>query len=81
MTYRLGPREERLFCKQQPLTPRELEVLVLWCDQRQLTTAEMAAELWLAPDTVKCHVRHIHIKLGVTSRRELIRTAMEKGLL
>ena len=52
------------------LTPRETEILrlVLLGKDNQ----NIAAELWLAPGTVKVHVHNILKKTGDASRQELI---------
>jgi DNA-binding NarL/FixJ family response regulator len=51
-----------------PLTPREWEVLDLICAQR--STPEIAADLDLAVETVRTHVKRLLAKLGVQSRAE-----------
>jgi len=49
-----------------PLTARELEIATLVADGR--TNAEIAAELYLAPGTIKNHVANIQRKLGTRNR-------------
>lgn len=48
------------------LTPREQEVLDLVAQGK--TNAEIAAQLWVAPSTVKKHLEHIYAKVGVGRR-------------
>jgi LuxR family maltose regulon positive regulatory protein len=63
----------------EPLTPRELEVLALLA--RHLTNKEIAAELVIAPVTVKTHTLNIYRKLDVRKRREAVERARELNLL
>jgi DNA-binding NarL/FixJ family response regulator len=52
------------------LTGRELEVTRAIA--RGLSTAEIAAELYLSPHTVRDHVKALFEKVGVSSRGELV---------
>ena len=61
------------------LTPREVEVLRLIALGH--TSAETARELHLSPRTVETHRAHIHRKLGLATRAELVRYALRRGLL
>ena len=63
----------------EPLTSRELEVLALLA--RHLTNKEIAAELVIAPVTVKTHTLNIYRKLDVRKRREAVDRARELNLL
>jgi LuxR family maltose regulon positive regulatory protein len=63
----------------EPLTPRELEVLVLL--DRHLTHKEIAAELVVSYGTVKTHALNIYRKLNVSKRREAVAKAKELGLI
>ncbi|HPH94609.1 MAG TPA: LuxR C-terminal-related transcriptional regulator [Anaerolineaceae bacterium] len=53
----------------QCLTPREQDVTALIC--QNLTTRQIAARLYLSPDTVKTHARHILDKFNVPNREAL----------
>jgi DNA-binding NarL/FixJ family response regulator len=59
------------------LTEREIEVLRLLC--RGQTDKEIAEELFISLRTVNGHLRHIYGKLGVHTRTEAMRLALEKG--
>jgi two-component system response regulator NreC len=61
------------------LTPREVEVLRLIALGH--TSVEIARKLHLSPRTVETHRAHIHRKLGLASRAELVRYALRRGLL
>jgi LuxR family maltose regulon positive regulatory protein len=63
----------------EPLTNRELDVLVLLGER--LSNKEIAQHLVLSPLTVKSHMHHIFEKLGVSRRREAIVRARALGLL
>ena len=62
-----------------PLTERELDVLRLIALGH--TNAEMARMLGISMRTVETHRAHIHRKLGVATRAELVRYALRRGLL
>ncbi len=62
-----------------PLTPRELEVLVLL--EQRYTDHEIAKTLVISPDTVHSHVQHIGDKLAVRGRRAIVQAAREHGIL
>lgn len=55
------------------LTDREWEVLDLLCED--LSTAAIAESLFLSPETVRSHVKHITRKLGVSGRAEAVAVA------
>ena len=62
-----------------PLTAAELRVLEKLPER--LTYTEMASELYLSLNTVKTHLRHAYMKLGVTSRSSAIKRATTLGIL
>jgi two-component system response regulator NreC len=61
------------------LTPREVEVLRLIALGH--TSVEIARKLHLSPRTVETHRAHIHRKLALATRAELVRYALRRGLL
>jgi LuxR family maltose regulon positive regulatory protein len=63
----------------EPLSARELQVLRLL--NTRLSVPEIAAELFLAPSTVRSHVQRIYQKFGVHSRLEALQRAGELELL
>jgi two-component system response regulator NreC len=64
--------------EQDDLSPREVEVLRLIALGH--TSAEIAAKLHLSARTIETHRARIHRKLGLTSRAQLVRYALRRGL-
>jgi LuxR family maltose regulon positive regulatory protein len=67
---------------QPPLEPlSETEIRVLRYLPTNLSTPEIANELYVSPNTVKTHIRHLYAKLGTHQRREAVARARTLGLL
>jgi DNA-binding CsgD family transcriptional regulator len=62
-----------------PLTQKEQETLEKLAEL--LSTAEIAAEMFISVNTVRSHVRSVMRKMGVSRRNEAVRRAWELGLL
>jgi LuxR family maltose regulon positive regulatory protein len=63
----------------EPLTERELEVLVLLGER--LTNPEIAQRLVISPHTAKRHASNIYQKLNVSNRRQAAAKARSLGIL
>jgi len=61
------------------LSPREVEVLKLLGDG--LTADEIAGRSFVAPSTVRSHVKSVYGKLGVHRRVEALKRATELGII
>lgn len=66
-------------CCNEILTPREIEVLQLIALDH--TSKQLAAQLFISPETVKSHRRNLIRKLGVRTTGGLIFRGFELGLL
>jgi LuxR family maltose regulon positive regulatory protein len=62
-----------------PLT--ESEIRVLRYLPTHLSRDEIANELFLSPNTVKTHMRHLYAKLGTHRRSQAVQRARALGLL
>lgn len=69
------PRAARLDVDRPVLSKREREVLGLVAEG--LTNGQVAARLYLAESTVKCHLTSAYAKLGVRSRSEAVREVLD----
>ena len=61
------------------LTPAELRVLTFL--PTHLSFPQIAAEVYLSPNTVKTQAQAVYRKLGVSSRRQAVERARQAGLL
>jgi DNA-binding NarL/FixJ family response regulator len=61
------------------LTAREVEVLQLMAEG--FSNPAIADALFISRRTAQTHVQHIFVKLGVNSRAEAVRRAVDLGLL
>ena len=61
------------------LTPREIEVVRLVANG--LSNKVLAEKLFIAEGTVKIHLHNIYEKMGVNRRAELVRAAVDYGLI
>lgn len=64
---------------ESPLTEREHEVLT--ASRTYATVADIAAELYLSPGTVRNHLSSVMRKINARNRAEAVRVAEEKGWL
>jgi two-component system response regulator NreC len=71
--------EERKRAEEDPLSEREREVLRLLALGH--TNQEIAEQLYISVRTAETHRAHIMRKLGLSSRAELVRHALENGLI
>lgn len=62
-----------------PLSERERQILRFIADGKSVP--EIAKELYVAPTTVKTHIRRLYEKLGVSDRGAAVAQAMRSGLL
>jgi PAS domain S-box-containing protein len=76
---RRAPTEPIYFKPDPRLTPRQREILELIASG--LSTAEVARELTLSPETVRNHLRNASKELRAHTRVEAIATAQRLGLL
>jgi HD-GYP domain-containing protein (c-di-GMP phosphodiesterase class II) len=75
----VGDRSARRPSGPAGLTPREMEVLGLL--SRGLSSTEMAAALSISAKTVRNHLEHLYLKIGVTNRTGAMLFALRHGLV
>jgi LuxR family maltose regulon positive regulatory protein len=63
----------------EPLSEREMEILHLLVSN--LSTPEIARELYISVGTVRTHIKNIYRKLDVNRRMEAVQRARELGLI
>ena len=73
------PRDKAAVLVLEPLTERELEVLVHVSDM--MNTAEVASEMYISVNTVKTHLKNIYRKLAASHRNEAVRRARQLQLI
>lgn len=76
---KLRPRKPREGQLDGELTEREFDVLRLLGGE--LSTRQMAQNLYVAPSTVRTQIKSIYRKLGVSSRQQAVEEAVARGLL
>ena len=72
-------REDGDVAFDEPLTPREIEVLELLAEG--LPNKAIAERLRISDQTVKFHVSSISGKLGAANRTDAVRRAVRRGLI
>ena len=63
----------------EPLTAREREVLGYLSSH--FSGRDIAAKIYVSPNTVKSHMKAIYRKIGAASRAEAVEIAVSRGLL
>ena len=63
----------------EPLTPRELDVLRLLASGR--SNPAIAEDLFISPRTVTTHLSRLYAKLDVNSRTEAVAAGLRLGLV
>jgi DNA-binding NarL/FixJ family response regulator len=65
--------------REDMLTPREREILQLLADG--MSNADVARKLFISPETVKSHVRHILTKLEADTRTHAVAIALREAII
>ena len=66
----------------EPLEPlSDSEIRVLRYLPTNLSIPEIANQLYVSPNTIKTHIRHLYAKLGTHRRGEAVTRARALGLL
>ena len=69
---------EYFLCNLNTLTQRELRIYELYIEGK--STAEIAAIIGIKENTMKYHNKNIYSKLGISSRKQLLRFAAMKQM-
>ncbi|WP_448613481.1 response regulator transcription factor [Modestobacter sp. URMC 112] len=69
----------RVSSSEPALTEREVQLLGLLADG--LSNKEMARRLLVSEATVKSHLAHVYVKLGVGTRPGAVATAIERRII
>jgi len=72
-------KEKRSSRIQDPLTPRQLEVLALTA--MGLTNYEIGSLLYISEETVKSHLKYVRLQLVARNRTHALYQALKQGLL
>jgi HD-GYP domain-containing protein (c-di-GMP phosphodiesterase class II) len=75
----VGHRSGRRASGPAGLTAREVEVLGLLA--QGFTSTEIADRLFISPKTVRNHLEHVYLKVGVTNRTGAMLFALERGIV
>jgi len=76
---RLGKEHDEKVPGASALTTAELHLLPLLCTY--MTVAEIAADLFLSPHTIKSQMKSIYRKLDANNRHQAVTRARELGLI
>jgi ATP/maltotriose-dependent transcriptional regulator MalT len=76
---KLRTRKPRDGSLDEELTERELGVLRLLVGE--LSAQQIAQSIYVAPSTVRTHIKSIYRKLGASSRKEAVQQAKARDLI
>ena len=74
-----GLAHDKVRTRTETLTARELDVLQVLAFGH--SNRDIAAKLFISPETVKAHLEHIFAKLEVSDRAAAVATAFRRGLV
>jgi two-component system nitrate/nitrite response regulator NarL len=75
----VGQIRSRSTSDEPVLSPRERQVLLAFAEGTSIP--QLAAQLYLAPSTVKTHALRLYQKLGVSDRGAAVAEALRRGLI